>query len=118
MLVAGCSGSNDSPESFCGEPLQEVSQGIYGQVTAPGDGGVEVPQQAEIEVFDTPAARNIIDEVASDAAGIYQLGLPAGTFALCAAFGCVEPVLEPGTHLRADLVDQQWTLSPRPGCVH
>lgn len=112
MLLAGC---DDSPDSFCGEPFPDTGQGLYGQILGPGDAGVVTGQ---FPIYDDPVKLNEVAIGGSDFQGIYYIQLQPGHYALCAGFGCVTPVIRSGSWQRADLIDQQWTLSPRPGCVH
>ena len=114
MLLSGC---DDSPDSFCGEP-QNLDQGIYGQILAKNDAGVEAPVIFQFSIYDNPRDLNEVAIGGSDAQGIYFLKLQPAAYALCAGVGCVTLRIDAGRTIRADLVDQAWTLSPRPGCVH
>lgn len=114
MLLTGC---DDSPDSFCGEP-QNLEQGLYGQITARNDAGVEAPVIFQFPIYDDVVDLNVVAMGGSDASGIYFLPLQPAHYALCAGSSCVTFRIVAGQRVRADLIDQTWTLSPRPGCVH
>jgi hypothetical protein len=114
-------------DGFCVEQRVTIAEGLYGFVTYQTDVSPQSnpprPVAGEgISVLDAPNG-NVVTSTTSDDAGVFQVDLDAGSYALCSlpSAPCVTFTIANGQLVRADLEKgfggAFWAVVPRSDCA-
>jgi len=126
IVFGACADSPPSqPPSYCVESEVTITQGLYGRVTYTTDVGTNPQPQPTpnkpVQVLDGPNG-SAVANATTDQAGVYQVALDVGNYALCYSVdNCVSFSVAANELVRADLptcfCDNAWLLVQRSSCA-
>jgi hypothetical protein len=125
LALGACSDPPPTAPDYCVESEVTVTQGLYGRVTYTTDVGENpqpqpVPNMA-VQVFDGPNGSAVANAI-TDEAGVYQVSLDVGSYALCyATNNCASFSIAANDLVRADLpscfCENAWLVVERSSCA-